>query len=277
MLNLFKRWLGVVTMLLSVLMVINACQAATPPEVTITAKEYAFEVPESIGGGVVTLKLANTGAEPHMAMLIRLNAGVTLDQFQAALKKQNPGAVLALVTLAGGINTTPPGITRTATLDLKAGDYAVLDFGGGPDKVPYLAKGMLKPFKVTAGSSSVEPSSDVAVTMKEYTFEMPTAITAGTHTFKFTNAGQQTHELTMLKLAEGQTLADVQAYLSNPKPGGPPPGELIEGTLPIGAGMRAWTTIDLKPGNYVAVCMVPDSADGKPHAMHGMMVPVTVK
>ena len=57
----------------------------------------------------------------------------------------------------------------------------------------------------------------------------------------------------------------------------PPPGEQVGGALPMAAGMRAWTMIDLKPGSYVAVCFVPDSTDGKSHLEHGMMLPITVK
>lgn len=278
MLNLFKRGVGIATMLVGALMLISACQtaAAKTPEVTITAKEYAFDLPESIEGGVVTLKLSNTGNEPHMAMLFRLNEGVTLDQFNAALKEPNPSGVFALGNFASGVNTTPPGATQATTLDLKAGDYAVLDFGAGEDHVPYMAKGMLKPFKVTAGSSTAEPASDVAVTLKEYTFEMPTELKAGAHTLKVSNQGTQSHEMILFKLAEGKTLADLHTFLSNPEPSGPPPGEEVGGALPMAAGMRAWTTVDLKPGNYVAVCFIPDSGDGKSHLEHGMLMPLKV-
>jgi hypothetical protein len=244
--------------------------------VTITAKEYAFEVPESIGGGVVAVKLSNTGKEPHMAQLIRLNDGVTFDQLQAALQAGDPGAALSLVSVAAVIYTTPAAAAQAATLHRKTGDYAVMDFGAGEDQVPYMVKGMLQPFKVTAGSSSAEPASDVAVTLKEYTFEVPTELKAGTHTFKVSNQGAQSHEMILFKLAEGKTLADMQAFLSNPESGGPPPGEQAGGALPMAAGMRAWTTIDLKAGSYVAVCFVPDSGDGKSHLEHGMLMPLTV-
>ena len=276
MLNLMKRGLGVVVMVLSAVLVISACQAAKPPEVTITAKEYAFEAPESIGGGVVTVKLSNAGKEAHMAQLARLNDGVTLDQLNAALQGGDPAAALGLVSLAGGIYTTPPGAAQAATLDLKAGDYVVFDFGAGADQVPYMAKGMVQPFKVTGGSSSTEPASDVAVTLKEYTFEVPTALKAGTHTFKVSNQGAQPHEMILFRLAEGKTLADMQAFVSNPDPGGPPPGDMAGGALAIGPGMRSWTTVDLQPGNYVAVCFIPDSGDGRSHLEHGMMMPITV-
>ena len=225
-----SRFLAVVVGVVGLVWLLGACQsAAKPPEVTITAKEYAFEVPASIGGGVVTLKLSNAGKEAHMAQLIRLNDGVTFDQLQAALQGGDPGAALALVSVAGGIYTTPPGVTQAATLDLKAGDYALMDFGADEDQVPYMMKGMLQPFKVTAGSSSAEPASDVAVTLKEYTFEVPTELKAGTHTFKVSNQGTQPHEMILFKLAEGKTMADVGAFLSNPNPSGPPPGDMAGG------------------------------------------------
>jgi hypothetical protein len=272
-----SRFIAVVIGIIGLVLLLGACQsAAKSPEVTITAKEYAFEMPESFVGGVVTLKLSNAGKEPHMAMLFRLNDGVTLEQFNAALTQPDPSGVFALGNLASGVNTTPPGATQSATLDLKAGDYAILDFGAGEDQVPYMAKGMLKPFKVTAGSSTAEPASDVAVTMKEFTFEMPTELKAGTHTFKVSNQGAQSHEMIMFKLAEGKTLADMQAFLSNPESGGPPPGEEAGGALPMAPGMRAWTTVDLKPGNYVAVCFIPDTGDGKSHLEHGMLMPLKV-
>jgi len=271
------RLIVVVAGIIGLVLVMGACQSvAKPPEVTITAKEYAFEVPASIGGGVVAVKLSNTGKEPHMAQLIRLNDGVTFDQLQAALQGGDPGAALSLVSVAGGIYTTPPGATQAATLDLKAGDYAVMDFGAGEDQVPYMVKGMLQPFKVTAGSSSAEPASDVAVTLKEYSFEMPTELKAGSHTFKVSNQGTQPHEILLLKLAEGKTMADVQAALSNPESGEPPPGDMVGGALAIGPGLRSWTTLELTPGNYMAICFIPDSGDGKSHLEHGMMMPIKV-
>ncbi len=200
-----SRFIAVVAGAIGLVLMLGACQsAAKPPEVTLTAKEYAFDLPESIAGGVVTLKLSNTGKEAHMAMLFRLNDGVTLDQFSTALKEPDPSGVFALGNLAGGVNTTPPGATQATTLDLKAGDYAVLDFGAGEDQVPYMAKGMLKPFKVTARISTAEPASDVAVTLKEYTFEMPTELKAGAHTFKVSNQGAQSHEMILFKLADGK-------------------------------------------------------------------------
>jgi hypothetical protein len=136
---------------------------------------------------------------------------------------------------------------------------------------------MLQPFKVTARSSATEPASDVAVTLKEYSFEVPAEIKAGTHTFKVSNQGEQPHEMILYKLAEGKTLADLQAYLSSTSPSDPLPGDIAGGALAIGPGMHSWTTFDLQPGTYVAICFILDSGDGASHLGHGMIMPITVK
>ena len=34
--------------------------------------------------------------------------------------------------------------------------------------------------------------------------------------------------------------------------------------------------VDLEPGEYIALCFVPDANDGAPHLVHGMVLPFTV-
>ena len=77
------RSAAAVALLLSILL-LAACGGAGPTELTIVASEYAFEVPEEIPAGTVSIRLENTGQEPHHAQLVRLNDGVTMDQFMAA-------------------------------------------------------------------------------------------------------------------------------------------------------------------------------------------------
>jgi hypothetical protein len=66
-----------------------ACGAAAPaiPTVAIGAADYSFTAPDGISGGLTRLQLTNTGKEAHHAQLVRLNDGVTVQQFQAALQQ----------------------------------------------------------------------------------------------------------------------------------------------------------------------------------------------
>src|SRR6266567_702531 len=58
---------------------------ANIPETKIGAKEYAYDSPDTIAGGLIKLTLTNNGKEPHQAQIVRLNDGVTPQQFQSSL------------------------------------------------------------------------------------------------------------------------------------------------------------------------------------------------
>ena len=90
------------------------------------------------------------------------------------------------------------------------------------------------------------------------------------------NDGPQPHELTILALAPGKTLDDALAFFGEAPHTGPPPFSDAGGLGAIGAGQTAWVDLDLAPGDYAAVCLVPDPATGKPHLMLGMSAAFTV-
>ena len=119
------------------------------------------------------------------------------------------------------------------------------------------------------------PSAQVVtVTAVEYGFEAPASIAAGTVTLKLVNKGKELHHITLAKLEEGHTIADLQSA----PPDAPPPVwfKMIGGpNAPVPGGGVAEATLTLDAGNYVLLCFIP-SNDGKPHFMKGMMKPLTV-
>jgi hypothetical protein len=58
----------------------------------------------------------------------------------------------------------------------------------------------------------------INVVASEYKYEMPDTLPAGPTLFHFTDAGNQLHHMTIVKLEQGKTLADFTAL-----PPGPPP------------------------------------------------------
>jgi hypothetical protein len=50
----------------------------------------------------------------------------------------------------------------------------------------------------------------------------------------------------------------------------------VGGVEALDIGQRQWLPTTLQPGNYVAVCFIPDPATGKPHAALGMLREFTV-
>ena len=57
---------------------------------------------------------------------------------------------------------------------------------------------------------------------------------------------------------------------------GAPPFEDAGGLQGIDPGESGWLNLDLQPGNYVALCHIPDPASGKAHEELGMVLPFSV-
>jgi hypothetical protein len=275
---------------LASLVLVLGCQAVSPaPTPTATAastaagsklvefdaSDYAFEAPETLSAGLTTIRLVNHGQEPHHGQLLRLNDRVTFEQFTAALQQEGEGA-LRLTSAEGGPGTTGQHGTSEVTLDLKPGSYALACFVAGPDGVPHLVKGMLKPIQVTQpGVTASAPTAQGVFTMKDFSFEMPTALRAGKATYKVVNVGPQMHELNIVKLADGKTAQDLLVWQN--APAGPPPFAAVGGINAFSADGSGYMTLDLEPGTYLAICNVPDPRTGLAHTHLGMIKQFTVE
>jgi uncharacterized cupredoxin-like copper-binding protein len=246
------------------------------PVVEIDASDFTFSAPDSLPAGPVTLHMTNHGQEPHHGQLLRLNDGVSLEEFMATLQRGDEQAATALVSIEGGPGLIDPHQASEVRLDLKPGTYLLACFVPGPDGVPHLAKGMLKPLRVvgTANPSS-EPRVAATLTAKDFSFDVPAELPAGRATYKVTNLGPQPHEVGVIKLAPGATVEDVLAFYKDP--GDQPPFQSIGGINGLGAGRSGFMTLDLQPGTYAAVCLIPDPASHVSHVHLGMIKRFTVK
>jgi hypothetical protein len=249
--------------------------AAAPATVTMTAKDYSFDAPAQIPAGSVTLQLKNEGKEVHQAQLVRLEGGKTAKDLMAAMKQHGPPP--DWMKFVGGPNAAAPGHQVSATSVLEPGNYAWLCFIPSPDGVMHAAKGMVRPFEVTAapaGAATALPETDVTVTLVDYDFQFSKPLSAGKHRIMIENAGPQAHEIVMVKLAPGKTIKDFATWAESMK--GPPPAEPVGGVGVLEQGMRATFSADLAAGDYGLICFVPDVKDGKMHLVHGMMKNIKV-
>ena len=256
-----------------------AVAAAEPPVLKIVATDHHYMMPSQIKAGYINMVMENAGKEPHHAQFLRLNDGVTMEQFQAALQQGVP-AVLAIAALTGGPSVIDPGMSQSVTLNLTPGQYMLLCIIAGADGVPHLAKGMVAPLTVTAADGAADtiataPKADGQVRLLDFSFSLPPAIKAGPHTWEIKNDGKQPHEMTLIKLAPGKTMADVAAFMA--QPAGAPPFADVGGMQGIMPGAAAWLDLNLEPGNYVALCHIPDMASGEEHMHLGMIMPFSVE
>ncbi|HXT15104.1 MAG TPA: hypothetical protein VN706_05710 [Gemmatimonadaceae bacterium] len=242
---------------------------------TVYAHDFAFEAPSSISAGWTTFHLVNDGPNLHHVQLVRLDSGKTANDLAAAMK--NPGPPPMWAAFVGGPNAPNPHGESSLTMNLAPGNYVLLCLVDLPDHVPHFAKGMFQPLTVTpaVGTPMAEPTADMTVTLYDYNFDVTGTLTPGKHTIKIVNRGPQPHEIEMARPAAGKSAKDVLAWIA--KPAGPPPGDAIGGTSAIVPGSAVYYTVDVTPGDYALLCLIPDGKDGKMHAEHGMVKDIVVK
>ncbi len=255
-----------------------AAASVTPQVVTITAKDFSYDAPDTISSGMVTLRLVNQGPELHHVQLLRLDDGHTVAELQEGLKQMKPDSPPPpWVHEVAGPNTPVPGGEQSLTEELAPGNYAIICFIPGADKIPHAMKGMVRALTVVpaTGATAAAPTADVTVRMTDYAWAVSPAITAGKHVIRIENDAAQPHEMFIAQLAPGKKPADLAKWVENPQ--GPPPGKPMGGISGMMKGGVVYLPVDLAPGEYGLFCFLPDAKDGKLHIEHGMMTQFTVQ
>ena len=250
--------------------------AAAPNLVTVTARDFAFDAPETLPAGLTTIRLVNQGPDMHHVQLMRLDEGRTvqdyIDHVAAGGSEVAPWA-----TLVGGPNVPTPGGHSEATLNLEPGTYAIVCVIPSADGVMHVMKGMIKPLVVLPAQSppAEAPAADVRMVLRDYSYEITPEISAGRHTILVENAAAQPHEVVVMKLAPGKTAQDLLGWMATHQ--GTPPATPLGGTTMMSSGESNRITANFTPGEYALLCFVPDAGDGKRHVAHGMVRQITVR
>ncbi len=245
-------------------------------DVVVTTSEFSFSAPDTIPAGLTRIRLFNKGSEPHHVQLARLARGHTIGDLRNSF---TAGAALpSWVTFVGGPNEPAPGAASEVIVSLMPGSYAMLCFIPSADGIPHLAKGMIRDLEVVPAPPArdePEPHPDARLTLNDFGFELTPGLKAGRRTIRVENIGPQPHEVVLARLAPGKTLADARSWLEHRE--GPMPGEPYGGTVALHAGQVNFVTADFSRGEYVLLCFVPDSGDGRPHVAHGMIRQISVE
>lgn len=184
----------------------------------------------------------------------RAAQGVTQEDLLTTFQ-ENPDAVLGLIKVAGSIGSGPiaPGESAEATLELPEGNYLAVDpEADGPPPMGF--------FEVVAahGEEVPAPEADWTIEAGDFYFQIEDA-TAGPSLVEIVNAGEQSHEVILAK-APAKSRKDEVGFFLAPPPGG-----------------RMWVELDLQPGEYKAVCFMPDPQTHKAHRKLGMETNFTVE
>ena len=254
----------------------SSAPAAKARVVHVSGEDFKFDAPDILPAGLTEFRFMNKGPSLHHMAVLRLTDGKTIDDLRALLANPAAGPPPSWVKEMGGPNAPDPGGEANATIVLEPGNYALICFVdiGGP---PHFAKGMVKALRVVPAPGAVapKPKADVTVDLLDYTFKLSSPVRAGKRTIRVHNVGKQHHEVELVQLAPGASVQDFMKWMG--KMDGPPPGKALGGIAGIEPGVSQYFSENFTPGEYALICFLPDTKDGKPHFMHGMVQQISVK
>lgn len=131
-----------------------------------------------------------------------------------------------------------------------------------------------RPAADTTATAEPAPVQTISLTASDYAFEAPDTITAGPTRIQMTNTGKEFHHVIAVHIDPGHTVDELMKSMG---PGAPPAWAHMMGG-PIGpspGGAATTTALNLIPGTYALICVVP-SPDGVPHVAKGMVRELTV-
>jgi hypothetical protein len=242
------------------------------PELRIALTDTGFDVPQPLSAGRYAVTAVNTGTSTVSHFGVgRIPDHVTDAEYQEWLAAEDDTEALSFeeVEFAGVPDWPAPGGTATGIVDLPAGRYFIFD--------PISDRGFM-PFGIDDGTDAVagEPDADITVELKEMQLVIPpAAFTSAAVRWKIINQGAFIHEVAVLPVSEDFTAEHLHILLGLPDDATPPPGVPGFDYQPVTAiGLlspqrTSWLDVQLAPGHYLAVCMIPFGT-GTIHAAEGM-------
>lgn len=276
----------------------QATQTTLPvaPSVTVTAREYGFEVPPELEGGVIRVTLQNSGKLKHEAVIVA--AGDTpldrLKQDLTPILKGEGKPTPDYLRFQGGVSLVPGGTSEMTFLTLPAGDYVMvctltdadsLSDPAGPPPTEAAQRfhydlGMAVPFTVKQTNTATMPPTDGTILARDWAFELPQFV-PGFKVLTFRNDGQQDHSLAVAEFADDLDEAEAKAAFEkllaadadHPAPDDTPIPEDVAFAGPLSAGGQSTFPMNLKVNRtYVFACYMSDRAGGPLHATGKRMV-----
>lgn len=124
----------------------TAQTVAPTPDLTITMADHSFTPSAPITPGPHVIRVDNNGPQPHELLIVKLQAGKTIEEYMAWARKPDgprPGE------LVGGTTPQTPGIPNYVIADFTPGDYGLICFiADAKDGKPHAAHGMIHRFTV---------------------------------------------------------------------------------------------------------------------------------
>lgn len=247
-----------------------------PAVVVFRVTDRSIEAPEFIPAGLTTIRLQNDGSVRHSLVVFDIDEGHTVDDVARELQGQFwPESWAPAI----GEVSAEAGESNEWTVRLVKGLYAATDWSVGSDQIPHFAKGAFTGFEVSA---AVEPDAAwdpdaIQVELGDFWFTGISDLPAGRNTFRFVNVSkEQDHMIIFVPLDADQTAQGMFGDYVYERTGGTLEFEPAAEIGWIGPRQEVEYSVDLAPGSYAVVCLLPDGHPGTPHSNLGMLGQITV-
>jgi hypothetical protein len=181
--------------------------------VDITATDFAYDMPDEVTGGLVTMNMVNEGVEPHEYGIVRSDGQHSAEELTAAIDEtlRRGGEPPKWVEDVGSFGVQTAGVSSSVTRDFEPGNYAFVCFIPGPGNKNHLELGMRRAFTVSGDSGADAPDSSAVVTATKDGFEVP-PVPAGESTLEVRNEGAEPFDFALVRFNPGKDVADVEKW-----------------------------------------------------------------
>jgi hypothetical protein len=217
----------------------------------IIATDTGFEAPDTVPAGMRHIVMENHGTEIHESMLVKLPPETSADDYFVAVKRGTLFPKGALDYSGPGLIS--PGERTELWLKVDPGNYVLICWNDGhARKVPP------HPFTVTnVLANDNAPKEDVVVKLIDYRFDLEGKLRFGTQVIRVETLGPSMHEMDLLRLHDGKTVADVTRWRKDDGRGDSPV-DALGGVLDSHDIHRVvWLRRTFTPGRYLLHCEMP--------------------
>jgi len=248
----------------------GTAQAATLPTISATVNATTITVSGALQSGAVNIASTATGGKEPSVTFIRLNPGVSVNDFFALLASNKVSKDPNVVTKFGSIVfdvEAGKGKPAEAQTILAAGQYVALNAEGEQS-----SKWARASFAIAASPAPAAlPAAQATEKTIEYGFRGPSVLHVG-EVVRFENEGYLVHMDLGFPVKSKKAAEKVaKALLTGHEKGieklvaGPP----ASFAGPLSSEAFQQEVITAKPGWYVQACFMP-TQDGRPHTLIGM-------
>src|SRR3954447_6973277 len=128
----------------------------------------------------------------------------------------------------------------------------------------------------TASAAAPLDQAMMAVQAGDFLFTAPDTVQSGFVTLDFSNAGRETHHAQLVRLPDDLSLEQFSAALQGDERAALGLVKQVGGAAAVDSGFSTEATVNLDPGIYALICVIPSPSDRVPHVLKGMIKPLIV-